>query len=61
MAVQADMVALGAPESQRTKFSKPYFSTETAAAAPLLRALVRNTGTSQAAITLTVTAVVLAP
>ena len=38
-----------------------YFSTETAAAAPLLRALVRNTGTSQAAITLTVTAVVLAP
>jgi hypothetical protein len=38
-----------------------YFSTETAAAAPLLRALVRNTGTAQAAIALTVTAVVLAP
>ncbi len=41
-----------------------YFSTDgiTAAnAAPLLRALVRNTGTSQAAIALTVTAVVLAP
>ncbi len=37
-----------------------YFSTETAAAAPLLRALVRNTGTAQAAIALTVTAVVLA-
>jgi hypothetical protein len=38
-----------------------YFSTETAAAAPLLRALVRNTGTAQAAIALTVSAVVLAP
>jgi hypothetical protein len=38
-----------------------YFSTETAAALPLLRALVRNTGTSQAAIALTVTALVLAP
>jgi len=38
-----------------------YFSTETAAAMPLLRALVRNTGTAQAAIALTVTAVVLAP
>ena len=38
-----------------------YFSTETAAAAPLLRALVRNTGTAQAAIALTITAVVLAP
>jgi hypothetical protein len=37
-----------------------YFSTETAAEAPLLRALVRNTGTAQAAIALTVTAVVLA-
>jgi hypothetical protein len=38
-----------------------YFSTETAAAAPSLRALVRNTGTAQAAIALTITAVVLAP
>jgi hypothetical protein len=38
-----------------------YFSTETAAAAPLLRAVVRNTGTVQAAIALTVSAVVLAP
>ena len=38
-----------------------YFSTETAAAAPLLRAVVRNTGTVQAAIALTVNAVVLAP
>ncbi|MCP9857768.1 MULTISPECIES: hypothetical protein [unclassified Cyanobium] len=38
-----------------------YFSTETAAAMPLLRALVRNTSTAQAAIALTVTAVVLAP
>jgi len=38
-----------------------YFSSETAAAAPLLRAVVRNTGTAQAAIALTVSAVVLAP
>ena len=38
-----------------------YFSTETAAAAPLLRAVVRNTGIAQAAIALTVSAVVLAP
>jgi hypothetical protein len=38
-----------------------YFSTENPAAAPLLRALVRNTGTAQAAIAVTVTAVVLAP
>ena len=38
-----------------------FFSSETAAAAPLLRALVRNTGSSQVAISLTVTAVVLAP
>ena len=37
-----------------------YFTTETAAAAPL-RALVRNTGSAQAAIALTVSAVVLAP
>jgi hypothetical protein len=38
-----------------------YFTTENAVAAPLLRALVRNTGTAQAAIALTVSAVVLAP
>ena len=42
-----------------------YFSTDGATAPnsslPLLRALVRNTGQSQAAIALTVTAVVLAP
>ena len=38
-----------------------YFTTETGAAAPPLRALVRNTGTAQAAIALTVSAVVLAP
>ena len=38
-----------------------YFSTETAVAAPLLRTLVRNSGTAQAAIALSVTAVVLAP
>jgi hypothetical protein len=38
-----------------------YFSIETAAATPLLRALVRNTGAAQAAIAVTVTAVVLAP
>jgi hypothetical protein len=40
-----------------------YFSSEvtTASPQPPLRALVRNTGTAQAAITLTVSAVVLAP
>ena len=38
-----------------------YFSTDDPAASPLLRALVRNTGTAQAAIALTVSAVVLAP
>jgi hypothetical protein len=40
-----------------------YFSSEvtTASPQPPLRALVRNTGTAQAAIALTVTAVVLAP
>ena len=38
-----------------------YFSTETVSSMPLLRALVRNTGTAQAAIALTVSAVVLAP
>ena len=41
-----------------------YFSTDGASAPnspPLLRALVRNTGTAQAAIALTVSAVVLAP
>ena len=36
-----------------------YFSTD--GTTPLLRALVRNTGTAQAAIAVTVTAVVLAP
>ena len=41
-----------------------YFSTDGASAPnspPLLRALVRNTGTAQAAIALTVSAVVLSP
>ena len=38
-----------------------YFSIEIAGAVPVLRALVRNTGSSQAAIAVTVTAVVLAP
>jgi hypothetical protein len=38
-----------------------YFSAESAPPVPLLRALVRNTGSSQAAIAVTVTAVVLAP
>jgi len=41
-----------------------YFSSDGGSASnspPLLRALVRNTGTSQAAIAVTVTAVVLAP
>jgi hypothetical protein len=38
-----------------------YFSTDDPVASPLLRALVRNTGIAQAAIALTVSAVVLAP
>ena len=38
-----------------------YFSMDDPAASPLLRALVRNTGTAQAAIALTVSVVVLAP
>ena len=38
-----------------------YFSTDDPAASSLLRALVRNTGTAQAAIALTVSVVVLAP
>ncbi len=38
-----------------------YFSIETVSSMSLLRALVRNTGTAQAAIALTVSAVVLAP
>ena len=38
-----------------------YFSTDDPAASPLLRALVRNTGPAQAAISLTVSVVVLAP
>ena len=38
-----------------------YFSAESAPPVPPLRALVRNTGSSQAAIAVTVTAVVLAP
>ena len=38
-----------------------YFSTDATAATPLLRVLVRNTGTAQAAIAVTVSAVVLAP
>jgi len=38
-----------------------YFSTDDPAASPLLQALVRNTGTAQAAIALTISVVVLAP
>ena len=38
-----------------------YFSTDAPAATPLLRAVVRNTGTAQTAIAVTVTAMVLAP
>ena len=52
---------LGTPAGITAPPGGTYFSTETAAAAPLLRALVRNTGTAQAAIALTVSAVVLAP
>ena len=38
-----------------------YFSSEPVAATPLLRVMVRNTGTAQAAIAVTVSVVVLAP
>ena len=38
-----------------------YFSTDAPSATPLLRAVVRNTGSTQAAIAVTVSAVVLAP
>jgi hypothetical protein len=39
----------------------PYFSTDDPEASPLLRAVLRNTGTARAAIALSVSAGVLAP
>jgi hypothetical protein len=59
--VLLDLVTTAASLTVTAPPGGTYFSTETAGAAPLLRALVRNTGTSQAAIAVTVTAVVLAP
>ncbi len=58
------LLDLGTTTSDLTITAPPggtYFSTDDPAASPLLRALVRNTGTAQAAIALTITAVVLAP
>ncbi|MCP9857950.1 MULTISPECIES: hypothetical protein [unclassified Cyanobium] len=59
--VLLDLVTTAAAQTITAPPGGTYFSTETGAAAPLLRALVRNTGTAQAAIAVTVTAVVLAP
>jgi len=59
--VLLDLVTTSAALTVTAPPGGTYFSTETAAAAPLLRALVRNTGTARAAIALTVSAVVLAP
>ena len=58
--VLLDLVTTSAALTVTAPPGGTYFSTETAAAAPL-RALVRNTGTAHAAIALTVNAVVLAP
>ncbi|QPN56581.1 hypothetical protein I1E95_16260 [Synechococcus sp. CBW1107] len=59
--VLLDLVTTSASLTVAAPPGGTYFSTESPAAAPLLRAVVRNTGTAQAAIALTVTAVVLAP
>ena len=55
LATSSSMLTITAPPGGT------YFSTDAPAATPLLRAVLRNTGTAQAAIALTVTAVVLAP
>ncbi len=62
--VLLDLVTTSASLTVNAPPGGTYFSTDGASALnspPLLRALVRNTGTAQAAIALTVTAVVLAP
>ena len=62
--VLLDLVTTSAALTVTAPPGGTYFSTDGAMAPyspPLLRALVRNTGTAQAAIALTVSAVVLAP
>jgi hypothetical protein len=61
--VLLDLVTTSAALTVNAPPGGTYFSSEatTATPQPPLRALVRNTGTSQAAIAVTVTAVVLAP
>ncbi len=59
--VLLDLVTTTAALSITAPPGGTYFSTDAPTSPPLLRASVRNTGTAQAAIALTVTAVVLAP
>jgi hypothetical protein len=59
--VLLDLATMPASLSVSAPPGGTYFSTDPPASTPLLQALVRNTGTSQAAIAVTVTAVVLAP
>jgi hypothetical protein len=59
--VLLDLVTTSAALTITAPAGGTYCSTENAAAAPLLRALVHNTGTAQSAIALTVSTVVLAP
>ena len=60
--VLLDLLTTTTGESIAAPPGGTYFCSDLqAGAAPLLRALVRNTGTAQAAIAVTVTAVVLAP
>ena len=62
--VRLDLVTITAALTVTAPPGGTYFSTDGAMASnspPLLRALVRNTGTAQTAIALTVSAVVLAP
>jgi len=62
--VMLDLVTTSASLTVKAPPGGTYFSTDGASALnspALLRALVRNTGTAQAAIAVTVTAVVLAP
>jgi hypothetical protein len=59
--VLLDLVTTSAALTVTAPPGGTYFSTDDPAASPLLRALVRNTGTAQAAIALTVSVVVLAP
>jgi len=59
--VLLDLVTTTASRSVTAPPGGTYFSTDAPSATPLLRAVVRNTGSTQAAIAVTVSAVVLAP